>query len=181
MAEIKSSLEIALERAAAMGGGDREELDREEGKKRGTAAARKLLSGDLDAPALADELASLAGEGRRAARKVAARILLEAVPQAPSRALAGLRALVGQGQAGQSLQRLSAAVGALQQAELDLDQALAQEAAAELEKAGITGSAVQPNPRAHPAYQQRRQAALAEGLREYNSAAQQLAEALEAE
>lgn len=178
MAEIKSSLEIALERAAAMGGGGREEIDRDEGEGRGKVAARKLLSGDMDPSALTGELSSLSGEGLSAARQAAAQILLEAVPQAPDRALAGLGVLAGQGAEGELVQRLAGAVMAIQQADAALSQELAQDLTLELARAGISGSAVRANPVAHPDYEERRKAALSDGFMQYNAVARELAEAL---
>jgi hypothetical protein len=176
MAEIKSSLEIALERAAAMGGGGREEIDREEGMKRGQLTARKILLGELEPRALADETASLSGEGLSAARKAAAQILLEAVPQAPVPAIAGLEVLVDKGDGADALQSLIEAVAGIHKADNALAKELTLEMTAELSQMGIGGSAVTPNPMAHPAYQDRRKAALAEGFKRYNAAARQLAE-----
>jgi hypothetical protein len=182
MAEIKSSLEIAMERAAAIGGGGREEIDRDEGDKRGKAAARKLLLGELDTSALSDEISSLSGEGLSAARLAAAQILLEAVPHIPDRALAGLGALVdqevGQGDKAELVRRLAGAVMAIQEADLALAQEVAEDMTKELAEAGISGSAVTANPAAHPGYEERRQAALNEDFVQYNAAVRELAEAL---
>ncbi len=178
MAEIKSSLEIAMERAAAMGGGGREEIDREEGDKRGKVAARKFLSGDLDVSALTDEVGSLSGESLSAARLAASEILLDAVPQASDRALAGLGALVGTGAEGDLVQRLAEAVVAIQEADAALAEEVAVDMTQELAQAGISGSAVMANPAAHPDYQERRKAALTDGFSQYNKATRELAEAL---
>jgi len=41
MAEIKSSIQIALERAAALGAADKDEERREEGRRQGKAWARR--------------------------------------------------------------------------------------------------------------------------------------------
>lgn len=178
MAEIKSSLEIAMERAAAIGGGGREEIDREEGAGRGKAAARKLLLGELDTSALSDEISSLSGEGLSAARLAAAQILLESVPHIPERALAGLGVLAGQGDKAELVKRLAQAVEAIQEADLALAEQVAEEMTRELAQAGISGSAVTANPVAHPDYEERRQAALSENFAQYNAAARELAEAL---
>ena len=182
MAEIKSSLEIAMERAAAIGGGGHEEIDREEGDKRGKVAARKLLTGELDTSALSDEIRSLSGEGLSAARSAAAQILLEAVPQAPDRALAGLGALVdqgaGQGDAGELVRRLAGVVMAIQEADAALAGEVARDMTRELAQAGISGSAVTANPAAHPDYLERRKAALSDGFMQYNNVARELAQSL---
>jgi hypothetical protein len=178
MAEIKSSLEIAMERAAAMGGGGREEIDRDEGEGRGKVAARKLLSGDLDPSAMNDEISSLSGEGLSAARLAAAQILLEAVPQFPDRALAGLGVLAGQGDTGDMVQRLAGAVMAIQKADAALAEEVAMDMTQELAEAGISGSAVTANPAVHPDYAEKRKAALSDGFMHYNTATKELAEAL---
>lgn len=178
MAEIKSSLEIAMERAAAIGGGGREEIDREEGDKRGQAAARKLLLGELDTSALSDEMNALSGEGLSAARKAAAQILLEAVPQIPDRALAGLGVLAGREEKAELVQRLAKAVMDIQKADEVIFQEVAEDMTRELTEAGISGSAVTANPAAHPDYLERRKAALSDHFAQYNAAARELAEAL---
>jgi hypothetical protein len=177
MAEIKSSLEIALERAAALGGGGHEEIAREEGTKRGQVAARKLLLGELEPPALADELSSLAGEGKAAARQAALGLLLEAVPQMPPRALAGLRAVADNDEENQGIKSLALAINDIHEADEALAVELAKDMIGDLAQAGISGSAVVPNPAAHPDFDERRQAALADGFARYNAAAGELAEA----
>jgi anti-sigma factor ChrR (cupin superfamily) len=176
MAEIKSSLEIAMERAAALGGGGKEEIAREEGAKRGQVAARKLLIGELESPALTDEISALAGEGRAAARQAAAGVLLEAVPQIPPRALAGLRALAEKEEEEQGIRQLALAVNDIHEADLALAEELAGDMIQDLAQAGISGSAVTPNPTAHPQFNERRKEALSDGFRLYNEAAGELAE-----
>ncbi len=171
MAEIKSSLEIAMERAAAMGGGGREEIDREDGMKRGQLTARKIMLGELEPGVLADELSSLSGEGLSAARTAAAQILLEAVPQMPARAISGLEALVGQGQGAGSLRSLAEAVAAIQQDDAALMKELTLEMAGELFKAGISGSSVRPNPAANPGFDELIHAYLAGCFKRYTTAA----------
>lgn len=177
MAEIKSSLEIAMERAAALGGGGKEEIVREEGTKRGQVAARKLLLGELELSALADEISALTGDGRAAARQAAAGLLLDAVPQAPPRALAGLRALADQEEQSQGIKRLALAVNDIHEADAALAEEVAEKMIQELARDGIRGSAVMPNPTAHPDYQERRREALAGGFQLYNAAAGELAQA----
>lgn len=177
MAEIKSSLEIAMERAAALGGGGKEEIAREEGAGRGKVAARKLLIGELEPPALADEINSLAGEGKTAARQTAAGLLLEAVAQMPPRALAGLRALAENEEEHRGIRALALAVNDIHEAEAALAEELAEDMIQDLAKAGISGSAVMPNYTAHPDYEERRKVALTGGFKLYYTAAGELAEA----
>lgn len=180
MAEIKSSLEIALARAAALGGGGSEEIAREEGAKRGQVAARKLLIGQLEPTAMAAEMGSLSGEGKAAARRAAGRVLLEGLSQTPSRALAGLAALTERDSgAPQAIKRLSKALEAMAEAENQLADNLAAEMKDDLARAGISGSAVRPNPLAHPGFAQRREAALADGEKLYQAALRETAEVLD--
>jgi hypothetical protein len=179
MAEIKSSLEIALERAARFGGGGKEDLAREEGKKRGLAAARRLLAGEETPQGLAARVEGQEGAARPAALAGAAGALVEALPgpEGP-RALEGLRALA----AGRpELARLEEAAAGAQAAERDLHRRLAAEQARALAQAGIKGPAVRPNPEAHPEYDARRQAAAGEADRQAARAAEELWRALAGE
>ncbi len=179
MAEIKSTLEIAMERAAAMGGGDRQELDREEAVRRGQVAGRRVLNGDLKPAELLGELADLDPAARRAARAAAVRVLLDGVPEQKNLALPALKALCEGTPAEEELGGLVEAVAAMDQAITSLAAALAAEQAERLEQAGISGSAVKPNPLAHPDYQARSQQAVAEPAARLAQAKQALARALE--
>jgi len=169
-----------LARAAALGGGGSEEIAREEGAKRGQVAARKLLIGQLEPTAMAAEMGSLSGEGKAAARRAAGRVLLEGLSQTPSRALAGLAALTERDSgAPQAIKRLSKALEAMAEAENQLADNLAAEMKDDLARAGISGSAVRPNPLAHPGFAQRREAALADGEKLYQAALRETAEVLD--
>jgi hypothetical protein len=176
MAEIKSSLEIAMERAARFGGGGKDDLDREEGRKRGRAAARRLLAGEETPQGLAARVEGQEGAARAAALSEAAATLLEALPGAAGRtALAGLRELA----AGRpELARLEEAAAGAEAAERELHRRLAAEQAEALAAAGIAGPAARPNPEAHPEYQTRREQELAGALQELRAAADRLGRAL---
>ena len=154
MADIKSSLEIALERAAAMTGDSKAEddtLEREEGRKQGQALARKTLNGDMDPAQMAAEIDGLGPTGQEEARSSAMEILLEAIPDLAMPALAGLQALDGDTPV---LQSLFEALMALQDTVNQLDQEAAQHLAQELADAGISGSAVHPNPAAFTGWEE---------------------------
>lgn len=180
MAEIKSTLEIALERAAAMGGGDRETLDREEAARRGKVAGRRVLNGNLKPAELVGELADLAPGARQAARAAAAQVLLDGVPDQKTLALPALKALCEGTPAEDKVGELVEAVTAMDQAITSLAAALAAEQAERLKQAGITGSAVKPNPLAHPDYEARSKQAVAEPAARLAQAKQALRQALEA-
>ena len=147
MAHIKSSLEIALERAAAMVGDKSEDdtLEREEGKKQGAALARKVLLGDVAPSQMIAEMEGLGSAGQEEARKAATEIFLEAIPEQAAPALGGLGALGGRTPAFAAIHQ---AMEALQQAVIQLDQEAMEHLSRELAEAGISGSAVHPNPAA---------------------------------
>lgn len=160
MAEIKSAIEIAMERAAVLGGGDDHET-RRQARAKGKALARRYLDADLDGQGIIAGLAGL-GEGQEEhARQGLARTLLLALEEGNARALAGLKTISPEGQAAQAWQDLASAEDARLDSLATVEQELAGEMLARLVQAGIGGSAVRPNPMAHAEYGQRTQSALA--------------------
>ena len=178
MGEIKSSIEIALERAAAMGEGDGEELARSEGAKKGGAMARRLLNGDMDMQGFAAGLAEMQGPGLAAARVAAGEVLLAGMPGNPQASLLGVKALADSAGAPQAAEDVLAAAEAVRSASLGLEARLAEGLALQLRRAGISGSAVLPNPRAHPDYEELVQSDLGEVSGRLADAGQALLESL---
>jgi hypothetical protein len=174
MAEIKSALEIAMERAAALGAG--EDDSRREAEERGRALARRVLEGELEPKVLAGLSA-----GPPAARQAAARVLLEALGAGRAEALEGLRALAPDEKTAAAWSDLTEAVEARQAALAQLREQLAGELAGELAAAGIGGEAARPNPEAHPEYTARLAAALAGSDEELQAAGDKFLAALEGE
>ena len=179
MAQIKSTLEIALERAAALGGGGAEEEDRRQAAKRGQAAARKVLSGDVAPGEINAELAGLAEEYRPVARQEAAGVLLEPLPRYRDLALEGLSALLpGEGEQRERLLRLENSLDELHRATLDLSRELGDELKQQLAAKGFSGTALRANPETHPHFEQRAQAALGDRLSNLEQAKQGLLQSL---
>ena len=162
MAEIKSSLDIAMERAAAMAERDDSDAELIEAQQTGGLLARKLLGGGLPAHALDGELNKLAGRVRAAARKEAGKRLLEKLPDNWFLAGPALEVLAAQAGQGELMAELGRAVGALEEARSKAEKSLAHELTLNCEKLGICGSAVSPNPKTHPEYESRTQTALRE-------------------
>lgn len=179
MADIKSSLDIAMERASAIGGGGKDELAREEGKKTGEVLARKLLLGDIDLDQFSSGLSEATGPGLLAARAAAGEILLAGMPGSPSNALFGLKTLAEAAGMPEYADRVLAAAEDINKAAGQLEEDLALEMARDLTAAGIGGSAVMANPRVHPDYEQRAQAALGEASQKLTEAGMALLKALE--
>ncbi|MFH2128220.1 MAG: hypothetical protein ABIK12_17020, partial [Pseudomonadota bacterium] len=73
MAEVKSALEIAMERAAALGAG--EDDSKRQAQEKGQVLARQCLEGDLSAVDMAAQLAGLPSDSVFSA----AQALLEAL------------------------------------------------------------------------------------------------------
>jgi hypothetical protein len=146
MAEIKSTLEIALARAKSLGDGV--DKVREEGRKRGRALARQVVDGVIPADDLVGSLAGLSAEEHPHAYKAAAEALLQAVEDGRPLAVSGLAAMA-QGtpaeQAAQSLVELADKTA-------EADERFREELTALLKQRfasmGISGSAVRPNPEA---------------------------------
>lgn len=178
MGEIKSSIEIAMERAAAMEGSDEEELLQAEAEKKGKILARRLLGGDLTLEGLGRELAELEERALPFARRSAARVLLEGMADNPQASLLGIRDLAqAAGAQAEALAVLSAAE-AIHSAAAGLEEELAREMARDLAREGISGSALAPNPQAHPQYDQRMESALAQASQELARAGDRLLDAL---
>lgn len=150
-----------MERAAALGRGDGHEA-RREGKTKGGALARRYMEGELEDDGLSAGLAELAPDQQEAARQGAAQALLLALDEGRPRALTGLRLLAGEGPAAEAWQELAQAEEARRAALARVEKLMAAEMSQELAAAGISGSAVHPNPQAHPQYAARTQTALAE-------------------
>lgn len=172
MAEIKSALEIALERAAALGSG--EDDSKRQAREKGQALARQCLEGDLTAQDLAAALAGLGLESTASA----AQALLEALGQDRAGALPALEALGAAGPAREAYEALVKVQARREEARRELDRELARDILGELAARGIGGSAVRPNPAAHPDYQARCDAALAGADQELKKAGEELLRAL---
>ncbi len=173
MAEVKSALEIALERAAALGAG--EDDSHREAAERGRALARRLLEGE-DGPG------DLAGLEAGPARTAAAEALVEAMSGGKGlAALEGLKALAGEGAGQRAWDALASAADARQAALTQVMRQLAAEQAASLAAVGIGGPAAQPNPEAHPDCAKRVAAALAKPGEALEAAGEELLKALEGE
>lgn len=162
MAEIKSSIQIAMERAAALGaGGGHDEQAREEGKRQGRALGRRAAGGELAPEDLARRLQALPAEQRSAARQAAATALMEDMGEEWQARLAGLAALAAGGAAQGAVVELARVLAMEGRLAEDLHQELAQELKAALAAQGIGGSAVRPNPASHPQLKERYEQAVA--------------------
>jgi hypothetical protein len=165
MAEIKSSIQIAMERAAALGdGGGQDEQDREEGKRQGRALGRRAAKGELTPEDLAISLGQLPPEQQDSARQAAALALLEDLDEGWQGRVAGLAALsaAGRPQAQAAVVELARVLAQEERLAVDLHQVLAEELKAGLAAEGISGSAVHPNPAAHPQLKERYDQAVAD-------------------
>ncbi len=178
MGEIKSSIEIAMERAAAMGGGDEREMLQAQAEKQGKVLARRLLGGDLDLEGLARALAQVEEENLPVARRAAAQVLLEGMADNPQASLLGIRDLARAAGAQEEARAVLSAAEAIHGAAGRLEEELAREMAGELAGEGISGPALVPNPQAHPRYQERMEEALAQVSQELARAGDRLLEAL---
>ncbi|MFH1033958.1 MAG: hypothetical protein V1806_05570 [Pseudomonadota bacterium] len=161
MAEIKSSIQIAMERASALGGGDSNEEAREEGKRQGRALGRRAASGELAPASLAASLAQLPQDQQGSARQAAASALMEDLEEGWQGRLTALAALAAAGPAEAAVVELARVLAQEERVTVDLHQELAQELLAALAAEGIGGSAVHPNPAAHPQLKQRYEQAVA--------------------
>ena len=169
MAEIKSALEIALERAAALGAG--QDDSQRQAQEQGQAQARRVLQGEA-------EPASLAELPPGHARRAAAQSMLDALAEGRLEALEGLQALAGAEAVG-AWQKVARAVEVRTQAQAVLDGELADEMRQELAGLGVGGGALRPNPRAHQDYQARAAQALAKPNAALQAAGDELLAALE--
>lgn len=163
MAEIKSSIQIAMERAAALGaGGGRQDEAREEGRRQGKVWGRLAATGQLGAQELAERLEGLEPDARPEALSAAAAELLNSLEQESQRCLSCLGALAQDGPAQAPLARVARLMDQSGTLDQELNQELARELMEDLAAVGISGSAVHPNPLAHPDLEARQQAALAD-------------------
>lgn len=165
MTEIKSSIEIAMERAAAMGAAADDQA-REEGRKKGKVLGRRFMSGDIDTGRLAAELARLEPGEASHARAVALEEMGPALESGDGAAAAGLQALAADTVASEAAEALLKLAQDQQDDEASLIARLSIEMAEQLAAAGITGSAVVPNPGAHPELTKRHDAIMAERAEE---------------
>ena len=182
MAEIKSSIQIALERAAALGaGGGQDEQEREEGKRQGRVLGRRAATGELTPVDLGSRVDALPEAQRASAREGAAGAILEDLGEDWQARLACLAALAGGAGAEAAVLELARVLAQESRLAEDLHQVLAQELAQQLAAEGIGGSAVHANPAAHPQVKERyeeavaelaprRQAALAQAQRAFQAA-----------
>lgn len=170
MAEIKSSIEIAMERAAAMEGKADDEA-KEEGIKHGKAAARRLLDNDVDGQGMAELIQARPDAQRPHALKAAVESLLEALLAGNDQALDGLEVLP---LATDKVEAIIEAARGRFDAAGELYTTLAGEMSQQLTEMGISGSAVSPNPIANPELQQR----MRQVLDSHGGKLQQAAEAL---
>jgi len=170
MAEIKSSLEIALERAAALGSADKDQERREEGRRQGKAWARRATLGELAPSELRGMVDQLGGAEAEGAFAAAGQTLLEEITAGNRAALASLIMLTNGHPAQQAVKDLAQVLKAEEGVAIEVSRQLAAELAATLAAEGLSGSAVHPNPASHPQLQERFQQAAA-GLQGQRSAA----------
>ncbi len=161
MAEIKSSIQIAMERAAALGGASQAELAAEEGKRLGRPLGRRAAAGELEPQGLLEALDKLPPDKRPGAKAAAAEALLGEIEQGRLQGLPALIALSQGSPAEQAGQQLMAILSMEGSAEDKLNQELAQEMAAQIKALGLGGAAVRPNPAAHPNLKARMEQSLA--------------------
>ena len=175
MAEIKSSIEIALERAAAMAGDDDSDATLEETRQQAQILARRFLAGDLLPRELEHKLREYSGAAGEAARQRLVELLLEALPEKGGLALQGLRVVLAeQEDSAAPLDELQSALERAQNAEAELKRELAKEMREQLAEQGISGPALRPNPQAHPQFEARRRQALEDDLAPLEQARQRL-------
>lgn len=155
MAEIKSSIQIALERAAALGAADKGEEQREEGRRQGRAWARRQGLGELAPSELRGLIDQLAGAEAEGARVAAGETLVAEINAGNRAAMAGLLALTAGTPAQPAAMELARLLKAEEEVAVAVSRQLAAEMTAELLAEGISGSAVHPNPAAHPQLQAR--------------------------
>ncbi|MFH1060941.1 MAG: hypothetical protein V1797_19940 [Pseudomonadota bacterium] len=178
MAEIKSSIELALERAATFGAADKDEEQREEGRRQGKAWARRQALGELAPSELRGLVDQMAGAEAEGARAEAGAVLLGEIRAGNRAAMAGLMALTAGTPAQPAAMELARLLKAEEEVAMNVSRTLAGEMLAELAAEGISGSAVHANPAAHPQLQARYEQAAA-GLNAQRQAAMRaLAQAL---
>jgi hypothetical protein len=181
MAEIKSSLEIALERAAAMGGEAGGGAAIAEAASQGKVLARKVLNGSLPAHSLMQDINKMGGPAQPHARLAAADQLLDKLPQAWFLAGPALEMLAAKVDAQDLVSQLGRVIGELEQAVRLTENALSSELAKLCSGEGISGSALVPNPRACDHYEERIKQAMAGPQKELNRLRAELMQRFEVE
>jgi len=169
MPAIKTSLEIALERAAAMAA-QAEDNSEEEAREAGLVAARKVLNGQIGPERLAGEIGALSKDEQGPALSAAAEKVLEALMAGNDFAALAVDNLAEAFGAREEAGRLRAAAHLGAQAQALVQQEVAERVLAELAEDGIGGEAIVPNPLAHPEFEQMLQEATAEASREMRAA-----------
>ena len=144
MAKIKSTIEIAMERAAALGGGA--DQAQEEGLKRGRALARQTLDAAIEPAELIAGLEAISGDQRAHARRAAAEALLAAWEEGRTQAAPALAALAAGGEAESAAEALVELAAKSAQAEDLFREELAALMEQRFAALGISGSAVHANP-----------------------------------
>ncbi|MGD8562687.1 MAG: hypothetical protein PVG03_09135 [Desulfarculaceae bacterium] len=156
MGEVKSSLEIALERAEAMSSGDKGEEEREQGRRKGQIIARKVLAGDLDPKQGAGEISALSGAERQGAAQTMVEHLMAKLQEQAPLAFPALAELLDAA-AVQKLEQVLAEMTSAGDGELAK---LGDELGKEFAALGLSGSALRPNPLSHPQAEARLKAVL---------------------
>ncbi|CAO0822308.1 conserved hypothetical protein [Desulfarculales bacterium] len=160
MVEIKSSIQIAMERVAALGQGDSGEETGEEGKRQGRILGRRAASGELAPESLVASLAQLPADQRDSARQAVALALVEDMAEAWQDRLTALAALAAGGPAEAVVVELARVLAQEEHLTVDLHAQLAQELMGVLAAEGISGNAVHPNPAKHPQFKKRYEQAM---------------------
>ena len=168
MAEVKSSLEIALERAAALAGEGKADTAKQEAADQGKVWARKVLNGDLPAHGLSPKIASLSKAAQAHARRAAADHLLDKLPRAWFLAGPALEVLAAPCGAEALVASLGQVIGSMEQAVNLAESLMSGEMAKVCQEQGISGSALAPNPRACEHYEKRIKQALEAPQKELN-------------
>jgi hypothetical protein len=180
MAEIKSSLELALERAAALGDSDKDGAAREEAAGRGKVWARKVLNGDLSAQGLIQELNAVPQDEMVYARKATGEHLLEKLPQAWPLAGPALELLAGSCGAREPVARLGREIASMDKAISRAEEQMRDEMTQAYGLLGISGGALRTNPKACADYEQRINKVLAGPRQELDKLRAQVIDCLEA-
>jgi len=159
---IKSTLELAMEKAAKL-----PELTREEIRERhereyapmGRAIAERFLTGDLAEKRLPGELFKHADEPGEIVRKAFAERMCQSIDledaEATAKVLEGAEALVGDGRLEETSRRLDEMLRNYERQKQEELAAVEEAENARLRDLGISGSAIRVNPRASEGWPQR--------------------------
>ena len=150
--KIKSTIELAMEKAAKLPRLTEEELRQQREKEygpRGRAIAGRFLAGDLEAEELEGELSGYGGEAGGIVRRAFLTSMCQAMDlehaAATARASEGIEALVRDDQIRGAIRRAGEILGDYgEQRERDFARAERAEAVV-LRELGIAGSAIRPN------------------------------------